>query len=70
MHRTQILSSRETKQKTTMSIQTVSESVKDDVGASGATEATRNSDDITSLAAWRSFWWNHSNKVINAGLKF
>ena len=34
-----------------MSIQTVSESVKDDVGASGSSEATRNSDDITSLAA-------------------
>lgn len=54
-------------QLSTMSIQTVSESVADDVGASGA---TRNGDDIATVSAWRTFWWNHSNKVINAGLMF
>ena len=48
-------------------IQRVSESVADDVGASGA---TRNGDDITSVSAWKTFWWNHSNKVIIAGLIF
>ena len=50
-----------------MSIQTVSESVADDAEASGA---TRNGDDIATVSAWRTFWWNHSNKVINAGLIF
>ena len=53
-----------------MSIETVSGSVEDNVGASQAAGTTKEGDDITNVSVWRTFWWNHSNKVIIAGFKF
>ena len=54
-----------------MSIETVSQSVEAeaDACATGESRETRDGDDITNASVWRTFWWNHSNKLINAGLK-